>query len=140
MTPARLIPLILALLVGLCGNAHAAGGGSKEETPDGVQYVNIDPAILVNYGGPGRLKYLKLEMAARLPNKAAAEVVKYHMPLLRSHLILLFSKQTEESVATMESKEQLRQAALEEIRKTLTAEEGKQEVEDLLFNNFIVQR
>lgn len=63
----------------------------------------------------------------------------YHEPLIRNQLIELFSQQTQESLATLEAKEALRQEALRLTRQVLEQEEGQPLVEDLLFNNLIVQ-
>ena len=178
--------LMMAWLVLCAGQQAQASGGAAAAAPVGVQYVDIDPPILVNYGGPGRIKYLKLEMSVRVGNGEVAGHIKHNMPLIRNNLILLFSKQTEEAVSSGEGKEAMRQQALAEVRAILEKETGitevkpepvahegeeappeeeekpkakdkhakdkgkakakdaepetKPAVEDLLFNNFIVQR
>jgi flagellar FliL protein len=62
------------------------------------------------------------------------------MPFIRNNLVLLFSKQTDESLETQVGKENLRQAALDEVRKVLEQENGSSGVLDLYFNNFILQK
>ncbi len=38
----------------------ASGGGS---TPaEGVNYIAITPPLIVNYGGPGKVRYIKAEI------------------------------------------------------------------------------
>lgn len=103
-------------------------------------YIPLKPAFVVNYGGQGRLKYIKAEMSVRVADSDAANTIRHHMPFIRNNLVLLLSSQTEDSIDTMEGKELLRQAALEEIRKILAAEEEVDGVVDLYFDNFIVQR
>ncbi|MNW20223.1 flagellar basal body-associated protein FliL-like protein [compost metagenome] len=52
---------------------------------------------------------------------------------------MLFAQQTDETLGNPEGKEKLRQDALKQVRAALSAEEGKPLVDDLLFNNLIVQ-
>jgi flagellar FliL protein len=52
---------------------------------------------------------------------------------------MLFSQQTDETLSGPEAKEQLRQEALRQVREVLEQEEGKPLVDDLLFNNLIIQ-
>ncbi|MGO3622056.1 MAG: flagellar basal body-associated FliL family protein, partial [Pseudomonas helleri] len=47
--------------------------------------------------------------------------------------------QTSESLGSVEAKEKVRQEALKQVQQVMTDETGKPMVEDLLFNNLIVQ-
>lgn len=104
-----------------------------------TQYINIKPAFVANYGGVGRLRYLKSEVTLRVGD-ASVSAVRRHMPYIRHVLVMLLTKATEEDVASMEGRELLRQKALEAVQNILFEEEGEQFVVDLLFNSFIVQR
>lgn len=103
-------------------------------------YIPLKPAFVVNYGGVGRLKYLKTELSVRVQDGDAASAIRHHMPYIRNNLVLLFSRQTDETLDTQAGKEALRQAALEEVRAILLAESGNDGVVDLYFENFIVQK
>jgi flagellar FliL protein len=103
-------------------------------------YIPLAPPFVVNYGGAGRLKYLKAEISVRVEDLENADAVRHHMPLIRNNLVMLFSRQTEEDVKTQEGKERLRKAALAEINALITAEDGKSNVVDLFFNNLIIQQ
>ena len=114
---------------------------SEEEAAQGDIYVPLASPLVVNYGGPGRLKYLKAEISLRVEASAEAAVLRHHMPLIRHKMVLLFSRQEEQTVNTQEGRETLRLAALEEVNAALAAEEGEQGlVQDLLFSSFVVQR
>ena len=84
-------------------------------------------------------KHFSADIALRVSGSEAETKVAYHEPLIRNQLIELFSQQTQESLATLEAKEALRQEALRLTRQVLEQEEGQPLVEDLLFNNLIVQ-
>jgi len=114
---------------------------SEEEAVASAVYVPLAGPLVVNYGGPGRLKYLKAEISLRVEGSTEAAILRHHMPLIRHKMVLLFSRQDEQTVNTQEGRETLRLAAKEEVNAALAAEEGEEAlVRDLLFNNFVVQR
>jgi flagellar FliL protein len=104
-------------------------------------YVDLKPAFVVNYGGVGRLRYLKADIALRVgSDQKGPSSIRHHMPYIRHALVMLMSRASEEDLSSMEGRELLRQNALEAVREVLLKEEGEHFVEDLLFNSFIVQR
>ena len=123
---------------------------AQEEGDEGAQakvrpiYMPLKPPFVVNYGGKGRLKYLKAELSVRVKDSKAANAIRHHMPLIRNNLVLLFSRQTDIDIDTQEGKELLRLAALEEIRGIVESEDGVKGddtgVMDLFFNNFVLQK
>lgn len=113
------------------------GGGDKGATNE---YMEIKPALITNYGGPGPIHFIKAEITLRLSKTAEArEVVAHHMPRIRHELIMMLSRQGEENLESMEGKEKLRQDALTTVQQLMQAEAGKKTVEDVLFTNFVVQ-
>nr|WP_272889190.1 flagellar basal body-associated protein FliL [Stutzerimonas stutzeri] len=104
-----------------------------------TSYYALVPALVGNYGSEGRLKYYKADIALRVSGAEAEAKVKHHEPLIRNQLVALFSQQTDASIGTVEAKEALRQEALKQVQGVLSQEEGQPLVDDLLFNNLIVQ-
>lgn len=102
-------------------------------------YLPLKPAFVVNYGGAGPLRYLKTEMSVRLASADVANAVRHHLPYIRNNLVMLFARQTEETMNSQEGRELMRQEALVEIQKVVMEEEGKEGVLDVYFNSFIVQ-
>ncbi|WP_317932517.1 flagellar basal body-associated FliL family protein [Halioxenophilus sp. WMMB6] len=136
----RLLAATLLLLV-------AAGSWAQEETeaeqstiPPSAIYIPLKPSFVVNYGGPGKLRYIKADITLRVQDTTTANQVRHHLPYLRNNLVLLLSKQTDESIDTQQGKEILRQAALAEMHAVLEEEEGSSGIIDLYFDNFIIQR
>jgi len=99
----------------------AEGGG--ETFKEGVNYLPIKPALVVNYGGPGKVKYIKAEISLRVENAHSAEEVTHHMPLVRDTLIMLISSVTDEQMSTGDGKEQMRVDALAKLNHVLEAAE-----------------
>jgi len=102
-------------------------------------YLPLKPAFGVNYGGKGHLRYLKTELSVRLASTDAANSVRHHMPYIRNNLVMLFARQTEETINSQDGREQLRQDALAEIRKVVKEEDALDGIIDVYFNTFIVQ-
>lgn len=140
MRPFILLLLLLCLFSATPG-AHASGGGGEgEKAAQTSEYLEIKPALITNYGGPGPIHFLKAELTLRVSKDVeASEVVRHHLPQIRHELIMLFSRQNSENLESMQGKEQLRQDALAAVRKIVETEEGKKLVEDLLFTNFVIQ-
>ena len=141
----RLIYLIVLLLI--MPQAFAQDEATEvvegEEAGPSTTYFSLKPAFVLNYGGAGRLRYLKTEISLRVKTGGGSTGmmdIRQHLPYIRHVLVMYFSKQTSEDMSSMEGRELLRQGALEEVRRVLMEEEGKEFVADLLFDSFIVQR
>jgi len=139
ITIKRLTALFCLLFFASLAQAQDDAEGG-EALPASAIYIPLKPSFVVNYGGPGALKYIKADITVRVKDSVTANQVRYHQPYLRNNLVLLLSKQTDESIDTQEGKEILRQAALAEVHAVMQLEEGASGVVDLYFDNFIVQR
>lgn len=102
-------------------------------------YVSLNPAFVTNYGSGDRLHYLKVEISVRVESMPDAELVERHMPFIRNDLVFLLSQQTEEAVNSPEGRQDLQVAALAAVQEVMKAEESREVITALLFNNFIVQ-
>lgn len=112
--------LIRILLIGLsCTGLAWASGGGGPKFAEGVNYIDVTPPLIVNYGGEGKMRYIKAEISIRTEDMKGAEEITHHLPLIRDKLISILSQQTEDSIGTAEGKEKLRLFALAEINKVL---------------------
>ena len=138
LRPIMLLILSLAVLPAWSQDDEMA------EPPDTIaagatQYIELKPAFVTNFGGPGKLRYLKTDITLRVA-ATGVPAIRHHMSQIRHVLIMLLSRQGEEDISSMEGKELLRQRALEEVRALLIEEDGQEQVVDLLFGSFIVQQ
>ncbi|AVJ25170.1 flagellar basal body-associated protein FliL [Pseudomonas sp. MF6751] len=131
------ILLMLALTLPMAAQAEEA----KEGEAPKVSYISLSPPFVGNYGldGTAKLKVYKADIALRVTGTEAAAAVKANDPLIRNQLVALFTQQTSEAMSTVEGKEKLRQEALKQTQQVMNDETGKPMVEDLLFNNLIIQ-
>jgi flagellar protein FliL len=118
-----LLPFIMLLIAPLLSLPSFASGGGGPAFAEGVNYIDIKPPLIVNYGGTGKMRYIKAEISLRTEDMKGAEEITHHLPLIRDKLIYILSQQTEESIATPEGKEKLRLFALAEVNKVMHAVE-----------------
>ncbi|MFL1514824.1 flagellar basal body-associated protein FliL [Pseudomonas prosekii] len=134
------IMLLLALSLPMAAMAEEAKEAKEGEAPK-VNYISLTPPFVGNYGldGTPKLKVFKADVALRVTGEEATKAVKANEPLIRNQLVALFSQQTSDAMASVEGKEKLRQEALKQTQQVMNDETGKPVVEDLLFNNLIIQ-
>ena len=131
------IMLMLALSLPVAAMAEEAKGGEAQK----VNYITLSPPFVGNYGldGSPKLKVYKADVALRVSGEESTKLVKANEPFIRNQLVALFAQQTTETMNNLEAKEKLRQEALKLTQQIMNDETGKPVVEDLLFNNLIIQ-
>ena len=112
---------------------------AEDPPPSATQYIYLEPAIVVNYGRSGRMKYLRTEVALKVTSGEAAANVSHHKPYIRNNLVLLFSAQDADTMNSSQGREALRKVALDEVRALMVKLEGMPYIDDLFFSNFVVQ-
>lgn len=102
-------------------------------------YEVLMPAFVVNFNHKGRQRYMQVSVALMSRDQLALDALKGHMPLLRNHLVMLFSSQDFAALMTPVGKEMLRQQATSSVQELAQKEVGKLAVEQVLFTNFVLQ-
>ncbi|WP_210397228.1 flagellar basal body-associated FliL family protein [Motiliproteus sediminis] len=129
--------LTLALLTG------AAQALAAESAPDRyVEYVELNPPFIANYGGPGPLKYVKAEVSIKVVSRDGEVNTKHHQAQIRNAIVMLLSSQTDDTVSTAAGRERIRIQALEAVRQIMVQEYGEtgyDMIGDLLFTSFVIQ-
>ncbi|WP_323813741.1 flagellar basal body-associated FliL family protein [Cellvibrio sp. NN19] len=116
--------LVTAIGAVLAVQVMASGGGGAKMA-EGVNYIPLEPALVVNYGGPGgKPRYVKADLSLRAENAEDATEIMHHLPLIRDRLVSILSAQPEEIVSSVDGREYLRVFALAEINKALLKVEG----------------
>jgi len=125
-----LLPLAGLIILSFTSATQAAGD---------TKYIHLTPAFVVNYGNTGRMKYLRTEIALKVNGVEAAGIVTIHRPYIRNNLVFLLTSQDSDIVNSSAGRETLRKVALDEVRALMTELEGQPLVDDLFFENFVVQ-
>jgi len=137
----RIVKAWIMLMLALSLPVAAVAEEAKEDAAPKVNYITLSPPFVGNYGldGTPKLKVYKADVALRVTGDEATKAVKANEPLIRNQLVALFAQQTTETMNNVEAKEKLRQEALKQTQQIMNDETGKPVVEDLLFNNLIIQ-
>lgn len=137
----RIVKAWIMLMLALSLPVAAVAEEAKEDAAPKVNYITLSPPFVGNYGldGTPKLKVYKADVALRVTGEEATKAVKANEPLIRNQLVALFAQQTTETMNNVEAKEKLRQEALKQTQQIMNDETGKPVVEDLLFNNLIIQ-
>ncbi|MFA5626526.1 MAG: flagellar basal body-associated FliL family protein [Thiohalomonadaceae bacterium] len=134
-SPKQLAALLLSSTL-LISPAIAANSKSSA-TP----YLELQPAIVVNLHGPGRIQFMQVEIAAMSRDSKVLAALEEHMGPMRDALITLLSAQTSEGMRDQQVREQVRLQALENLRSILETHAGfkRESLEALYFTNFVIQ-
>nr|WP_296752628.1 flagellar basal body-associated FliL family protein [Thioalkalivibrio sp.] len=142
-----IIMVTVLVMMGAAGGAWyllAGGEPAAEDKPAAVAklphiYRALEPALLGNIDGPGRVRFVQVEvvMATRDPKVLVA--VDEHTPVIRNDLIMLLSGKTYEQLNTAEGKERTRREMLDAIRSVLEDRTGNPGIESIYFTSFVMQ-
>tara|TARA_B110000977_G_C10617424_1_gene314774 strand:+ start:48 stop:476 length:429 start_codon:yes stop_codon:yes gene_type:complete len=131
--------LLLVLLIALVTPLKSMADEEDSAVQQSI-YVAIEPALVTNYGGPGRLRYMSVDVSLRVSGIEGEESVKHHMPYIKDAILNLFAIQTNATLDTAEGKETLRKETFEAVESILLEEKEKSLLEDILFTSFVVYR
>ena len=102
-------------------------------------YEPMAPAFVANFNQNGRQRYMQVSITLLARNQADLDALKVHMPVIRNNLVMLFSAQSFDTLATPVGQEMLRQKVTASVQEVAQKEVGKVVVEQLLFTNFVLQ-
>ncbi|BBP60812.1 MULTISPECIES: flagellar basal body-associated protein FliL [Pseudomonas] len=123
-------------------SAQSKPAVAAEAAPVGKQpaiFEPMAPAFVANYTQNGRQRYMQVSITLLGRNQADLEALRVHMPLIRNNLVMLFSGQNFDTLATPVGQEMLRQKATASVQEVAQKELGKVVIEQLLFTNFVLQ-
>lgn len=114
----------------------------EASAPATVQYHELSPPFVANFGAGGgkKLKFLKAGVSLRVSSDAAVGALGDHDALVRHQIVMLLSRQSDETLSTSAGQEKIRLEALEAVKVALKEETGNGQIDDLLFTSFVVQR
>jgi flagellar protein FliL len=121
---------ILLLGLALVAPMAIANAGGGQSFAEGVNYLPIKPSVTANYGGEGKIRYIKADISMRVESKHAAEEVTHHMPVVRDTLIMYMSSLTDADISSGEGKDAMRKEALRKLNEALDLQLGHATVDD----------
>jgi flagellar FliL protein len=132
---------VICLSFSLFVSAWAEEEGESSATSV-AQYHDLSPSFVANFGAnnPKKLKFIKADISVRATSTTAINEVMNHDALVRHQLVMLLSRQTEETLSNPTGQEAVRLEALRVVQAALKIETGSEQIEDLFFTSFVVQR
>ncbi len=128
LLPAVLVLLMFAMPVGAAEEGEGSGG-----------YIPLDPPFVMNLESSRRSHFMQIRAQVAVDSPQAAEAVKYHMPVIRNALIMFLSGRTVDEARSVQTREQWRTGALEEIQGAMQTLTGETQVSGLYFTGFVIQ-
>lgn len=102
-------------------------------------YSKLNPSVVVSYQNGDSVRFLQVTLEAMARDELSIDAFQLHSPHIRNNLLLLFASESLEEMSTIEGKERMRQASLEEVNKILQREDPGTRIEDVYFTAFVVQ-
>ncbi len=130
----RNLGLCLALLAVL----PSLPAQAEKTAEDYINYIELKPFV-TNFGGPGKVRFLKAEVTIQVETQDAHHAVNAHMAHIRNDLVFLFSAVAEDQVGSVAAQQVLAEQALHEVQQLLKDETGQTHVSDLFFTSFVTQ-
>lgn len=119
--------------------ANEEGEAIQPEAIKPAFYHEFKPEMVINFPGDGHPRYMQLSLTAVTHDEKALPALELHAPAIRNDLLMRFSGLDAGPLANREGKEQLREQALETVRRIMLQRHGKEIVEDVYFTRFVMQ-
>ncbi|WP_018993946.1 MULTISPECIES: flagellar basal body-associated protein FliL [unclassified Thioalkalivibrio] len=139
------IVILLVLVFAGAGAAAAwfflSGGGEEEtgeEGPAERHYHGLEP-MTVNIDGPGRIRYLRVELSVVTTDPEVIEALERHMPAVRNDVLGLLGEKHYDDLNTRDGKESLAEELREAIAEILEERDAPHDVEAVRFNELVMQ-
>lgn len=115
---------------------------TEPEAPRYTAYVDMSPAFVTHIGPPAeRPSYLKTDITLRVATETAEAAIETHMPRLRHELVMLFGEQQDlDQLSSTEGQRSLREEAMVRINAVMEEQQTGEQVTDVLFTTFVIQR
>lgn len=97
------------------------------------------PPFVINLSTSKKPRFLQVEVQVMTRSENAVEDIVTYEPLLKNHLVTLFSKQNIDEMNSAEGKEKLRAEATDLVKQYMLENTGKDTIEEVLFTGFVTQ-
>ena len=111
---------------------------AKAEPPKPPVFVNME-AFTVNLQSEDSDKFLQTAFTLQVKDDAQVEIIKSHLPQVRSRLLLLLSSQKAADILTPEGKNKLAQEIIAQVNKPFEPKGTPQNVTGVFFTSFVIQ-
>jgi flagellar FliL protein len=118
-------------------NPSQAEGG-KHENPKPPIFVPLE-SFTVNLQPDEGEQYLQVGLTLKVEDQAQVDMLKLHMPEVRSRLLMLLSSKKGSEISTPDGKRKLSEEIIAQTRAPLATNRAPQSVSDVFFTSFVIQ-
>jgi len=144
----KLLMVLGVVLVLLGGGGAGAwyltrGGGAhseqeKEDAAKAPLFLALEP-FTVNLQDETEEQYLQVGLTLKVDDEAQIDLLKLHMPEVRSRLLMLLSSKKGAEILTPEGKRKLSDEIIAQVKEPFRANSPPQAVSGVFFTSFVVQ-
>jgi flagellar FliL protein len=135
-----IVILVVVVLVGAGGFLFIRHRGpAKPDLSKTAQYYTLDPSIVVNFTDARAIRFLQVGVSLMSHDPAAIKAAQDAEPVIRNALLLLFSSQTYDEIATASGKLELQKEALQKVQDVVQQSLGRPGIEAVYFTSFVMQ-
>lgn len=116
-----------------------AGAAMPPAEPEPVFYHHIQPEFVVNLPGPGRARFLMVELSVATSDEKVPDVLEDNRPELRNALLMLLGEQEIAALTGNTGKTALRESAKERIESLVAKHYAPGHVIDVYLTRFVIQ-
>ena len=138
--------MIVGLVILLAGGGGAGAwfmtkgkSGDKEEHVEPAKPPVFLPLETFTVNLEGGEHYLQTDITLQVSDPEQVEMIKLHMPRVRSRLLALLSSKSAEALSSSENKKQLAKEIMEQVSMPFDPKGKPQKVDDVLFTSFVIQ-
>ncbi|MCB5183768.1 flagellar basal body-associated protein FliL [Methylobacillus gramineus] len=152
--PKKSKKIIILAVVGVLLLSAIGGGaawyfgqhsGGHDAKPKEEKKVAQDPVFLtletftVNLQPDPDEQYLQTDISVQVEDAAQADLIKLHMPSVRSRILILLSSKKSSEVLSVEGKKALTKEIIAQLAEPFVAGEKPQAVKAVFFTSFVIQ-
>jgi flagellar FliL protein len=122
------------------GKAGAAKGAAvKAVSSKPPVFAPLEPFTVNLQHEDAAAQFLQVGLSLKLTDGNAVDAIKLRMPEIRNRILLLLSSKKASEISTLEGKQALSTALMEEIAQPLAGSVPAQAIESVLFTSFVIQ-
>lgn len=144
--------MIMIIIAAVIASSAAAGGAvwfmGRSASPAKVEahetkatpaiFVPLEP-FTVNLQSENADQFLQVTIHLQVGDAPTVELIKANVAIVRNRILILLSSKKANEISSVEGKEALAQAIVDEIKKPFSPKGKPQDVTGALFTSFIVQ-
>lgn len=101
-------------------------------------FVNLEP-FTVNLQSENGDQYLQVALTLQVADTEQVDIIKQHMPQVRSRILMLLSSKAPSEIASTEGKNKLSNEIIALIKQPFSSQGKSQSVSSVFFTSFIIQ-